>query len=460
MSPTHRIAASFAAAADSYDRHAGLQRLVARQLAERIAQAYRAPPGRRSPLRILEIGAGTGLLAEALAPRLADAGLDACWTVSDLAPDMLRRAEARLGGGAQPGAWRFTTLDLADTAAIAALDGPFDLICGSLAWQWLPDRAATLRALAVLLAPDGRIALSTLLDGSLAEWQAAWGGTLRDWPAAATLQAEWPGPGGRWDEAGIAVSHAGARGFLRDLRGIGAAIGTARPDPARLRAAIRRLDAATGGDVSYRIGYGSWRRPPRPGVFVTGTDTGIGKTLVSAILARALGAAYFKPIQTGLADEVGDTPTVAELAGVRVHPPAIALAAPLSPQDAARAEGVAIDACALSLPPGDGPLVVEGAGGLLVPIDGEVLMVDLIARFGLPAVLVARSTLGTINHTLLSLEALRARGIAIAGVVLSGPPDAANRRAIETLGRVRVLAEIPRLETVDAEAVARWGFVP
>lgn len=455
---TARIAASFGAVAADYDRHAGLQRVVARRLAERITGLYRAATPRPATLRILEIGAGTGLLTEALAPRLAGLGMSVHWTVTDLAPAMLERIGTRLR--TLPGAFDRRRLDAADPRAIAALDGRFDLVCGSLVWQWLPDRAATLAALAARLAPGGRIALTTLLDGSLADWRAAWGAGLPDWPETGTLQAEWPGPGGVWEAADIAVAHDGARAFLRDLRGIGAAIGNARPDPARLRAAMRRLDAATGGDVSYRIGTGLWRRPPRPGVFVTGTDTGIGKTLVSAILARALGASYFKPIQTGLADEAGDTPTVAELAGVAVHPPVIALAAPLSPQDAARAEGITLDPAALRLPPGDGPLVVEGAGGLMVPIDGQTLMIDLIERFGLPVVLVARSTLGTINHTLLSLEALRRRGIAVAGVVLSGPPDVANRRAIETWGRVRVLAEIPRLDRVDANAVAEWGFTP
>ena len=191
------------------------------------------------------------------------------------------------------------------------------------------------------------------------------------------------------------------------------------------------------------------------GVFVTGTDTGVGKTLAAACLVRAWNAWYWKPVQTGLADDPGDGATVAALAGTgRVIPPRHALAAPLAPLAAAEREGVtlALDDFAL---PEQTPLVVEGAGGALVPLTETALMVDLMARLGLPAVVVARTALGTINHTLLTLEALRARGLAVAGVILSGPPDAGNRTAIERFGRVRILAELPPLPRIDADAVAR-----
>jgi malonyl-CoA O-methyltransferase len=104
------------------------------------------------------------------------------------------------------------------------------------------------------------------------------------------------------------------------------------------------------------------------------------------------------------------------------------------------------------------PLIVEGAGGVLVPLNAEALMIDLMKHLALPIVLVARTTLGTINHTLLSLEALRARRLAVAGIVLSGPPDEANRRAIEAFGRVRVVAELPRFERLDAETLLRFAL--
>lgn len=193
------------------------------------------------------------------------------------------------------------------------------------------------------------------------------------------------------------------------------------------------------------------------GVFVTGTDTGVGKTLVSAILARAWHADYWKPLQTGVADEPGDTPSVtrlADMAPARVHAPAVVLQAPLSPWAAAPLEGVRIDTDALTCPVTTAPLIVEGAGGLLVPIDDDLMMIDLIARLGLPVILVARSGLGTINHTLLSLRALKAAGIAIAGVVMNGPPSAGNRLAIERFGKVPLIADVPALDAVDPASVA------
>lgn len=201
---------------------------------------------------------------------------------------------------------------------------------------------------------------------------------------------------------------------------------------------------------------GASNESPR-GVFVTGTDTGIGKTLTSAVLARAWGADYWKPLQTGVASEPADTDTVVALAGLgpaRIHAPHAVLRLPLSPLAAAREEGVTLDMAAIRLPATRAPLVVEGAGGLMVPITEDAFMIDLAAQLGLPVVLAARSTLGTINHTLLSLQALRARGLPVAGVVMSGPLSAGNKADIERLGRVRVLLEIPLLAQADADAVA------
>ena len=188
----------------------------------------------------------------------------------------------------------------------------------------------------------------------------------------------------------------------------------------------------------------------RRGVFVTGTDTGIGKSFAAACLVRAWNAAYWKPVQTGLAEEPGgDSATLSRLVDIPdFHPyaPRHALQAPLSPAAAAALEGVCIALSDFSLPPPDGrPLVVEGAGGVLVPLTRDHLLADLIARLGLPVILVARSTLGTINHTLLTLETLRARRLPVAGIVLNGPPDPGNRAAIEHFGTVRVIAELPRL---------------
>ena len=151
-----------------------------------------------------------------------------------------------------------------------------------------------------------------------------------------------------------------------------------------------------------------------------------------------------------------DEATIRALTGVtdeRIIPSVYELPEPLSPHESARRAGVSIDMGKFALPEGDGPLIIEGAGGLLVPLNETSLVIDLIAQLGLSAVLVCRTTLGTINHSLLSLEALRARGIDIAGVVLSGPDVPHNRAAIEDYGKVRVLGHIPPLDPLTREAL-------
>ncbi len=193
------------------------------------------------------------------------------------------------------------------------------------------------------------------------------------------------------------------------------------------------------------------------GVFVTGTDTGIGKTLVSACLVARWHADYWKPAQTGVAEDTPDSKTIAHLARAaasRIHPPRHIFQAPLSVEAAAALEHTQVALTDFNLPQTAAPLVVEGAGGVLVPIAPGVLMADLIARLGLPVVLVARTALGTINHTLLSLEALRARTLTIAGVILSGPPNPGNRDAITRHGHVRILHELSTLPMVTPASVA------
>jgi dethiobiotin synthase len=201
-------------------------------------------------------------------------------------------------------------------------------------------------------------------------------------------------------------------------------------------------------------------------LFVAGTDTGVGKTLVSALLlaryARELELVYWKPVATGAGTE-RDRTRVADLApGASTAAEAYLFADPVSPHLAARREGESIELERVasrwrelsSVFPGAG-FVVEGAGGLLVPLDDAgALLTDLIGALRLPVLLVARSTLGTINHTLLSLEALAHRDLAVAGVVLCGPRDEENRAAIERLGGVEVIAEVPHLTGVDAATVA------
>jgi len=184
------------------------------------------------------------------------------------------------------------------------------------------------------------------------------------------------------------------------------------------------------------------------GFFVTGTDTDVGKTIVSAWLVGRLGASYWKPVQAGNHPET-DSDIVRRLAGVppeRILPEAYVLPEPIAPHEAARRAGITIEMAKLAPPPCNGPLVVEGAGGLLVPLNDKVYVIDLAAELHLPIILVARSTLGTINHTLLSIEAIRRRGLPLAGVVVNGPETPHNRAAIERYGKVEIIAEIPWLD--------------
>jgi dethiobiotin synthetase len=185
--------------------------------------------------------------------------------------------------------------------------------------------------------------------------------------------------------------------------------------------------------------------------FITGTDTGVGKTVLSAMLCAALDASYWKPIQTGTEVD-SDSRSVAELVGLapeKILPEAYQFAPAVSPHLAARLAGVRIDLAKIKLPLGDAPLIVEGAGGVLVPINERELMTDLMRLLGLPVLLAARSSLGTINHTTLSLAALRNAGVEVAGVVMIGAPNVENRAAIEEYGKARVVGEIPWLTEIN-----------
>lgn len=173
---------------------------------------------------------------------------------------------------------------------------------------------------------------------------------------------------------------------------------------------------------------------------VTGTDTDIGKTVFAAGLAGMLGARYWKPVQAGVP---GDSETVAELAGVEIVPEIYRLNMPASPHQAAADEGIAIDTSKLEPP--DGPLVIEGAGGLMVPLTRQTLFIDVFARWKLPLILCARTKVGTINHTLLSVEAVRARDIPLLGVAFIGDANEESEGIIVERGGVKRLGRLPEI---------------
>lgn len=191
-------------------------------------------------------------------------------------------------------------------------------------------------------------------------------------------------------------------------------------------------------------------------IVVTGTDTGIGKTVFSAGLADLLGANYWKPIQAGLDGET-DSELAARFGGLspdRIVPELYRLQAPASPRHSAEIEGVRIDAESLNVPDtGERPLVIEGAGGLMVPLSGDTLYIDVFERWRLPVVLCASTALGTINHSLLSIEALRKREIPILGIAFIGERNADAQSAIREMGRVRWLGRLPWLFPLTPDAL-------
>ena len=203
------------------------------------------------------------------------------------------------------------------------------------------------------------------------------------------------------------------------------------------------------------------------GLFITGTDTGVGKTVVSAaVLHRYRGAArlrYWKPVQTGV-EQDDDTAEVRRLAAAsddEIWTPGVRLPTPVSPHLAAQRAGmeITLEGVRNFLPDSAEAIrwIVEGAGGVLVPLNSRDLMIDLMHALSLPVLVVVRSTLGTINHTLLTLEALRTRSLCVAGVVMAGGKNESNRAAIEHYGRVPVIGVMPPLDPLDALSLGEWS---
>ena len=188
-------------------------------------------------------------------------------------------------------------------------------------------------------------------------------------------------------------------------------------------------------------------------IVITGTDTGIGKTVFAAGLTVLLGGSYWKPVQAGLAGET-DSEIVARLSGVRILAENYRLNTPMSPHRAAEIDGVEIDPARLEIPNVKGPLIIEGAGGLMVPLTRNEIFIDVFRKWQIPVVLCARTALGTINHSLLSIEALRSRNIPLLGVVFIGEAMPDSQRTIAEMGKLRVLGRLPLLDPLTPKALA------
>jgi dethiobiotin synthetase len=179
-------------------------------------------------------------------------------------------------------------------------------------------------------------------------------------------------------------------------------------------------------------------------IIVAGTDTNVGKTIASSLLVSKLDAHYWKPVQCGDLDTGGDSATVKKLSGIkanRIIPEAYRLKLPASPNQAAAAEGITIDKENLKLPNHEGALVVELAGGLMVPLRDDWLQIDQVKVWNLPVVLVARSGLGTLNHTLLSIEALENRNIKVATLILNGEKHEENYNILRRILKSKIMVE-------------------
>ncbi|MCK1732230.1 dethiobiotin synthase [Bradyrhizobium sp. 142] len=191
-------------------------------------------------------------------------------------------------------------------------------------------------------------------------------------------------------------------------------------------------------------------------IVVVGTDTGIGKTVFSAGLANLLGANYWKPVQAGLEGET-DAQLVERLGCLdadRILPELYRLRTPASPHHSAEIDGIRIDVDLLKLPEkNDRPLVIEGAGGVMVPLNYGRLYIDVFEQWQVPVVLCASTRLGTINHSLLSLEALRRRQIRILGIAFIGEKNPESESAVCEMGRVRWLGRLPWLSPLTSESL-------
>jgi malonyl-CoA O-methyltransferase len=246
------VARRFASAAPRYDASARVQARIAAAMAERLA-TFDLPAG----ARVLEIGCGTGLLTAAALARLPQVSH---WLATDIAPGMVAACRTRLSADSR--------------LSVAAMDGegpatqgPFDLICSTLALQWFPDAGAALSLWQGLLRPGGRLCVATLGVDTFAQWRAALAaagarGVGPAYPDATTL-SRWLGRDGRVERQDFVEHHADARHFLLSLRGIGADYAPTRLSPATLRRAMRGLDALRPVEVTYDVRWLNWHAQGR-----------------------------------------------------------------------------------------------------------------------------------------------------------------------------------------------------
>ena len=185
---------------------------------------------------------------------------------------------------------------------------------------------------------------------------------------------------------------------------------------------------------------------------ICGTDTDIGKTLISSFFVKGLNSFYWKPIQSGIESQT-DSQTVRALAQVskdKIIKEAYVFTKPLSPHWAAEIDQKTINFDMLRLPKVNGPMIIETAGGLMVPLTRNFLQIDQIKQWNLPVILVCKSSLGTLNHTLLSIEALKRRNIEILGLVVNGEKHLDNPKTLVEFSGIPLITEFPHITKIDS----------
>lgn len=190
--------------------------------------------------------------------------------------------------------------------------------------------------------------------------------------------------------------------------------------------------------------------------FITGIDTDAGKTIASAIVTEQLQADYWKPVQAG---SPTDSDTIRSLvsAEIKVHPEGEYLKAPMSPHAAAKLENRNIGLSGLHLPQTSNTLIIEGAGGILVPLNDNEMVIEVAKQFDCEVILVSKIYLGSINHTLLSIDYLKRNNYKIAGIIFNGEANEETERIILSYTGIKKLGRIPQLNEINPSTIKAAG---
>lgn len=191
--------------------------------------------------------------------------------------------------------------------------------------------------------------------------------------------------------------------------------------------------------------------------FVTAIDTDSGKTLVSSILCEALGADYWKPVQAGTPRDADTVMSLISNSKTRIHPETYLLKTPASPHASARIDGVVIELEKFKLPATNNSVIIEGAGGVLVPLNDKEYVIDVASMLNAEVVIVSDLYLGSINHTLLTIEAIKKRGLLMKGVIFNGDTNPESERIILLHTQLRCLLHIQREDVIDRDTVKKYA---